>query len=380
MVELEPGLVRLQVVANQLLTTFLHSRRGPRADPWRTQLTELHTLRGAAGGDSAMEASLTWPAVARGLAEAFRTLGERLPAPPRCAEAACRVSIGPPRLDKTRRHRRLARRLQAQWHGGLADHAVGFYLHGSLGTGDDIAYSDCDTYIVLRDATVTQAERLLALRRHILGHTWILRAFDPHQHHGYFVVTEADLRAYPDPFLPVASLRVAACIGGVSELFVARRDALEESSRGCRQLAESIAAQEQQDPRRWSGHAAKSFLSRLMLLPTLVLGSRGQYVYKRESFDLARPLFPEAEWAAIEWASHLRAVWPLNSAYLRIARRLAGGGRWGGYAAETIGRAGLDHVSALGLPDLEADRVRQAGMFARRCLELVGPLPPQEER
>ncbi|MFH1746076.1 MAG: MATE family efflux transporter [Planctomycetota bacterium] len=377
LITIEPELARLQTLANHLLTAFTHSRRGPRVEFWRSRLVELRALHDALAKRPMAEVELTWPAIARDLAVTYETLCERLPSQ---QENMTAVSIAPARLDKTRRHRQLASRLDAVWHGGLAEQAAGFYLHGSLATGDDIAYSDCDTYIVLRNTTVTCAASLLALRAHVLQHTWPLKAFDPHQHHGYFLVTEADLRAYPDHLLPVACLRVAACLNGTHTLAIARRTATEESGRGCRQLAESIVAQEHQDPRHWNGHALKSFLSRLMLLPTLVLGSRGQYVYKRESFELARPLFSEAQWAAVTWATRLRATWPLNTIYLRMSRRLAGLGRWGSYLAEALGRVGLDRIPTPDPSALETEHVRQATVFARRCLELIGPVPAREDK
>ena len=76
----------------------------------------------------------------------------------------------------------------------------------------------------------------------------------------------------------------------------------------------------------------KSFLSEVMLLPALVFADHyDQAIFKKESFEEARPLFTDAEWSIIEQASSIRSNWSYKLTWLqrwfmtrpsRISRKL----------------------------------------------------------
>jgi len=54
----------------------------------------------------------------------------------------------------------------------------------------------------------------------------------------------------------------------------------------------------------------KFFISQLLLLPTLLLGSKGNYIYKRDSFEIVKKLFTDKAWHCIDRASEIRNEWP----------------------------------------------------------------------
>ena len=54
---------------------------------------------------------------------------------------------------------------------------------------------------------------------------------------------------------------------------------------------------------------AKYFISQLLLVPALLLAFKGNYIYKRESFSLAKKLYSAEAWMSIEIASKIRSQW-----------------------------------------------------------------------
>lgn len=355
---------------------FSDGRPWPLRRLWRDPLRELAGAGLGPEPSPRPEDRLRWRRVAAELAQARRVLVAGLGGPASAGAAEASIDLDPVRWDAPPRQVRLQRDLIRLWERELRRDGVGFYLHGSLATGEVTDYSDCDTFLVLRDHAVTDADALLHLRRRLVGSLRTLKAFDPYQHHGHFVVSETDLSAYPEPFLPLAALRRAVTLAGAQRLRIVTRAAEDYAIRQCHTVASAIAAQTRQDPRRWSGHDLKLFLSQLMLLPALVLGATGRFVYKRDSFALARPLFGADDWASIEWASRLRLRWPSSTPYLALSRALARLPCGHGYADYVLRHAGLDRARFLRLPDVDVEHVDGACRFAERCLALAGSAAP----
>jgi predicted nucleotidyltransferase len=377
MVAVTAGLNRLQELSLVLLSRFFSDRRPwPLRRLWGNPLRELAGAGLAPQPSLSLEGRLRWRLVAAELAQARRVLTAGLGGPPSASAIEASIALGPVRWDGPPRQERLQRDLIRLWEQELRRDGVGFYLHGSLATGEVTDYSDCDTFLVLDDRTVTDADALLYLRSRLVASLRTLKAFDPHQHHGHFVVSETDLSAYPEPFLPLAALRGAVTLAGAQRLRIVTRVADDYAIQQCRTVASTIAAHKQQDPRGWSGHDLKLFLSQLMLLPTLVLGAEGRFVYKRDSFALARPQFSADEWASIEWASRLREQWPSSTPYLALSRALTKLPCGHGYADYVLRRIGLDRARGLGLPGLDVAHVDAACRFAERCLVLAGSAAP----
>jgi len=370
MLILNPDIATLQLKTNQLLSSLFSSARfRPVSDFWPKSLYEISSLMPECADPAGRV--FTWRAVAAKIAEAYRTLESHLGNIPKGHDDLEVIDLKEMQWDQSSRHRRLRDDLNRLWEMKLCRYASGLYLHGSLATGDFNSYSDCDTLIVLKNNSVTEVHNLLILRKLLLTSISSLKAFDPYQHHSHFIATEMDLSAYPDTLLPVSCLRYAAVLQGDFKLTIRRRSAKEEAVNSCRSLASSIVAQEGQNPINWSGYQLKSFLSRVMLLPALLLGMRGEFVYKRDSFALVHKLFSEEELAGVQWASSLRENWPLTSPYLSICRKLAGLGVIYLYIEILLRNLKLDHSNALGLPDLDTEHVNLACRFAHRCLDLA---------
>ena len=81
---------------------------------------------------------------------------------------------------------------------------LGAYVHGSLGTYEEIPYSDFDALVILRNEVFETPARLATVAYKLSQARAIMLDFDPLQHHGWFVLTEAQLKAYPAPYFPLA--------------------------------------------------------------------------------------------------------------------------------------------------------------------------------
>lgn len=50
-----------------------------------------------------------------------------------------------------------------------------------------------------------------------------------------------------------------------------------------------------------------------MLVPTLILAYRGSYVYKKDSFTIAKELYTDKAWKCIDLATFFRKRWNQNT-------------------------------------------------------------------
>jgi len=141
----------------------------------------------------------------------------------------------------------------------------------------------------------------------------LLRAvlsFDPLMHHGLMFIGRSKFGRYEETFLPVATLRLARVLYGsnVVELTFAGPD-LARAKRRLRQAVAALRKQIQSGVYSRSDYHLKNFISGVLLLPALYLASRSVFVYKRDSFALAKSEFKSPQWALIERAEELRLSW-----------------------------------------------------------------------
>jgi hypothetical protein len=251
---------------------------------------------------------------APGLVAAFRaTTAARAPAP---GDGGVEFDIPP--YEGSNPH---ARRMMA----GLAPLApwlAGACVHGSIGSGEEIAYSDFDALVILRDSAFDSPATLASvglqlgrLRRHMFD-------YDPLQHHGWFVLLERDLANYCHAWFPTALFPWCRSLlpGTGSRLRVRPRDSTAEYRAAFDRLADATLRQIGHGPPLGDAYRLKGLLSQFMLLPSLYLQARdGTAVFKRESFALAARDFSPTAWSAMERVSAVRAAWRCE---LSAARRL----------------------------------------------------------
>ena len=195
----------------------------------------------------------------------------------------------------------------------LGDAAAFALVHGSVATGEEVAYSDLDALVVLKDEAVADPRRLAKAGRLLHRARRLMYAFDPLQHHGWFVLTESDLRCLCDAHFTPAVLRHSALIypSIPFDIEVATRDSSRETYAAFSHLSSGLERRIGSGKLPQNLYELKVMLSQFMLLPAMYLQVRdGEGVWKGYSFELSRYDFRDGSWEAMETASDIRWRWP----------------------------------------------------------------------
>jgi len=205
----------------------------------------------------------------------------------------------------------------------LKDDLIGAYVHGSLGTYEEIAYSDFDALVILKDEVFESPKRLAKAAKKLNHARKIMLDFDALQHHGWFVLTEADLRYYCNSYFPAELYSHAKSLFNDKglELSISLRDSNSETQKAFEKMANAIISNIANRRYPTNVYQLKGLLSQFMLLPALYLQAKnGCGIYKKESFALARSDFDSADWAIIDEVSEIRMNW--NYAISSLKKRL----------------------------------------------------------
>lgn len=194
----------------------------------------------------------------------------------------------------------------------LKDDLIGAYVHGSLATCEEIAYSDFDALVILKDEVFESSQRLTLTARKLNSARTIMLDFDPLQHHGWFVLSESDLRYYCNAYFPVELFKYAKSLfddRGL-ELEIALRESSSETRTAFEKMAEAIISKIANRRYLTNVYQLKSLLSKFMLLPALYIQARDRRgIYKKESFALARADFDSSDWTIMDEVSKIRMNW-----------------------------------------------------------------------
>ena len=203
----------------------------------------------------------------------------------------------------------------------LKDDLYGAYLHGSLGTYEEIPYSDFDALVILKNEVFESVERLATVANKLRGATSIMYEFDPLQHHGWFVLTQADLERYPETYFPHELFRHSKALlpGQGRKLSLHLKDDKSDNlAQPFWNLSNYVITRLSQHDYPKNAYQLKGLLSQFMLLPTLyVQGRDGKGIYKKFSFARARKDFSSWQWATMDEVSEIRAGWHVDIHHLR---------------------------------------------------------------
>lgn len=188
------------------------------------------------------------------------------------------------------------------------DPAVGLHVHGSMATRDWIeGSSDLDTLVILPQVVAADSLRLRTVRGQLIRLLRHAYAIDPLQHHGHFVITEADLAWYPPAFFPLDLLAYTTTLTGPRRVcWRSRTWSAERKTQFVRPLRYLLDLANRGVWFR-SLYTWKGFLQTILLLPTNYLSARGRQVYKRDSFDLCRAELGET-FAVVDQSTAVRAA------------------------------------------------------------------------
>lgn len=192
----------------------------------------------------------------------------------------------------------------------IRDFVRTFIIHGSYATQDFIPdWSDLDTMIILKDQTFDSADNLIKVKKVFLKVGILCYWIDPLAHHQLSFVTEFDLGYYPQAFLPLSSYENGLLLLGQGDLCFRLRDDEPERQimfeRFKNHFWHKIEKQEwSQNKYDW-----KNDLAHVFLLPSLVLQTKGIYVYKRDSFLESRQFFTDLENDLLQKATNIMREW-----------------------------------------------------------------------
>lgn len=194
----------------------------------------------------------------------------------------------------------------------LRDDVLGVYVHGSLGTYEAIPYSDFDALVILKDEVFSSPYRLARTARKLDKARTIMLQFDPLQHHGWFVLTEAQLRSYPEFYFPSILLGHSKALlpeqGRDLKLWPV--EAMDLQKRVFMNLSGSVIAKIECGSFPTTLYELKLLLSQFMLLPAIYVQVRDCCgVYKKYSFERAKGDFAEEDWRVMEKVSAIRENW-----------------------------------------------------------------------
>ena len=182
--------------------------------------------------------------------------------------------------------------LKAYLQSHLGDYLQGLYVHGSISTMDYVmGFSDLDTLVILDEKCFKEPSALLFVRKHVYKSTAFMYMIDPLQHHGHFLLTPMDINFYPQSYFPLILLEYSKCLLGRTSFAFYERNSDLERSKMFLDFYWSLRIAYQRGARFRELYWLKSYLSFVMLLPCIYFQARGQYCYKKFSFDMLKEEF-----------------------------------------------------------------------------------------
>lgn len=190
---------------------------------------------------------------------------------------------------------------------------VAVIIHGSMATNELIAYSDFDGLLIVKDKYLKSK-----IFKQFTNQTMkLIYQFDSLQHHSWFIIKESDLNNYPQTYFPYELFEKSVLIYPKYSIeleieFPEKIDYLAPFKRLCQSLQSKIDS----DFYPKNSFQLKSYLSEIMLLPTLYLQAKYEKgLFKKDSFELIKSHFEKEVLVPIEKASYWRLEWkqkPLN--------------------------------------------------------------------
>jgi hypothetical protein len=141
--------------------------------------------------------------------------------------------------------------------------------------------------------------------------------FDTLQHHGWFILTEKDLSEFPlHYFPPVLFNHASSLLPQGTELTLKIGEPGHTYQSQLKRVALSVIKKTENGKGLKNMFALKALLSEFMLLPSLFIETKtGKGIYKKYSFEAARPYFSDDEWAVMDEISRIRSEWKYSPSW-----------------------------------------------------------------
>jgi hypothetical protein len=178
-------------------------------------------------------------------------------------------------------------------------------IQGSYADQTFISYSDIDLVII---GYLTQ--EVIVIKKELEE---LILTIDPLQHHGVFFINMNSFKNYWQMDLPINTLKKSLILSQTSTLNISMPSVFQEKISSFNWIY-NFAKNYPTLPINMSSGVffSKYFLSQLLLVPTLLLAIKGDYIYKRDSFVLAKKYYTREAWQCIHIVSSIRINWNQN--------------------------------------------------------------------
>jgi hypothetical protein len=197
--------------------------------------------------------------------------------------------------------------LQARSHPAI----IAAFVQGSIATGEEIAYSDFDGIVLVNESRLENAYAVESLLEILEKTGAMMLQHDALQHHGWNILTDSELAAYPDSELPLVLLENSKVIYPVRKINLYYNLLVEQEDykKTLLQLCSSLTSKAESNSPARTFHHFKSWVSQVLLLPAVYLQAKeNKPVFKKESFNRLHEL-PATAAGIIQQYSKLRREW-----------------------------------------------------------------------
>ena len=191
-------------------------------------------------------------------------------------------------------------------------------VHGSIGDGNEISYSDFDGILILDPREIKSAKHLLELHLLIKKTELLYFQQDALQHHGWAIFLLNDLLDFKDHLFPFDLILNSKTIFTSTGFSIEARLSSENDQYkiALTNLCSSIVHKASNLSTLKNKYLFKNLLSEIMLLPAAFLQANYfETISKRESFSKLKNDFPAIKTTILDWATDVRINWvqePIN--------------------------------------------------------------------
>ncbi|MBP6511150.1 MAG: hypothetical protein KA347_00630 [Bacteroidia bacterium] len=212
----------------------------------------------------------------------------------------------------------VVRLIQQQFHGSTLTAIKAALVHGSIGDGNEIEYSDFDGILIIDPREIKSAKHLFELHQLIKKTELLFFEQDALQHHGWAIFLLDELRDFKDHLFPLDLIQNGKAIYPSTEITLEARISSDRDQYKIllHNLCTSIIHKASQLSTLRNQYIFKNLLSEIMLLPAAFLQAKYlKSISKKESFSKLKNDFPSIDPTILDWVSEVRLNWtqaPIN--------------------------------------------------------------------
>ena len=183
----------------------------------------------------------------------------------------------------------IAKKITAYLEDKIPGSLKGAYVHGSVGTGEEVAYSDFDGLVIIKNECILDPGSLASAAKALKETEKMMLEMDPLQHHGWFILGEFELKEYPEQYFPSELFSYSKCLFGekILKISTSNMEYGREFNLSFQRLSKSVLDKLESKAFLQNYYEFKNLLSQFMLLPAIYLQAQtGKGVFKKISFEI----------------------------------------------------------------------------------------------